>query len=93
MLSRNHFLRELIQGTVGAAARFLDDSEGAPDPADRRAEQAFAFTELSPALLAMEAERMGGAATTRCPELLRRQLYRQMKQQAPVSGPDTETNV
>lgn len=93
MLSRSHFLRELLQGTAGLASHTLEDSECAPEPIDRRAEQSFAFTELSPALLAMEAERMGQAAANRTPESLRRQLYRQMKEQAPVSGPDPETNV
>jgi hypothetical protein len=93
MPSRSQFLRELIQGTAGVAARFPDDSECAPDPADRMAEQAFAFTELSPALLAMEAERMGESAASRSPESLRWQLYQQMKKQAPLSGPDIETNV
>ena len=93
MLSRSHFLIELFQGTAGVATRFLNESECAPEPIDRRADEAFAFTELSPALLAMEAERMGEAAASRTPESLRRQLYRQMKEQAPISGPDPETNV
>lgn len=93
MLSRSHFLRELFQGTAGLATQILDESECEPEPIDRRAEESFAFTELSPALLAIEAERLGEAAANRTPESLRRQLYRQMKEQAPISGPDPETNV
>lgn len=93
MLAQSHFLRELFQGTGGLATHIPDESECEPEPIDRRAEEAFAFTELSPALLAMEAERMGEAAASRTPESLRRQLYRQMKEQAPMSGPDPETNI
>lgn len=72
---------------------------GAPEPAGRPAsgcrdgEPVVGFTELSPALLAMEAERLGLPAAIANPELLRRQLYLQLKQQAPVPGPAPATDV
>ncbi len=55
-------------------------------------EPVIGFTELSPALLAMEAERLGLPDAIRNPELLRRQIYLQMRQQAPVHGPAPATD-
>jgi hypothetical protein len=90
MLSRKQFFKELILRTAGAAARLCDNEGAAPDAGDRRVEPAFVFTELSPSLLAMEAERLGTPAGSRDAESLRQRLHMQMKQQVPAPGPVTE---
>ncbi len=92
MVSRLGFLKELLPNVAGAFVHLLDGMGRAPEPAEPGGEAAFLFTELSPALLAMEAERLGEAAACFSPESLRRQLYLQMKQQAPAPGPDTATD-
>jgi hypothetical protein len=88
MLTRKQFLRQLLPKTLGAAAR-LFNPEGYTVPDVRKGDQAFALTELCPSLLIMEAERLGKLSGDNPEESLREQLYIQMKQQAPSTGPET----
>ena len=86
MPSAFHILEAFLQGCA-------PDSAETTAPVNATGEPVIGFTELSPALLAMEAERLGLPAAIANPELLRRQLYLQMKQQAPVPDPASATDV
>jgi len=86
MLAALHVLEDFLLAAPPGPAK-------GPEPGGWNGEPVVGFTELSPALLAMEAERLGLPAAMANPELLRRQLYLQLKQQAPDPGPAPATDV
>ncbi len=88
MLSRKEFFKDLLIRGVRAAREIAAVGEH-PHPSDSSSEPGFdaAETELSPALLAIEAERRGLPAGKTDPGELRRAIYRELSRtHAPLAG-------
>ncbi len=87
MLSRKEFFKDLLLRGVRAAGDFSAEAETGPAGADRQvAEFDPSLTELSPALLAIEAECRGIGAAGERTEDVRRGLYAELAQNRPDPG-------
>jgi hypothetical protein len=89
MITRKQFFKEVLTGVGRAAAQIW---AGVQDGQSHEAQNDSidpAFTELSPSLLAMEAERLGGSAGKACDDALRRRIYAQMAGRARQPGSDS----
>jgi hypothetical protein len=87
MLSRKEFFKDLLLRGVRAFGDLAAEAEAAPPGVDRQAPDFDpAATELSPALLAIEAECRGINAAGDHAEKLRRALYAELAQNGPDSG-------
>lgn len=87
MLSRKEFFKDLLLRGVRAFGDFAAEAEAGPAGADRQASEFDpAMTELSPALLAIEAECRGIDAACDRTGKLRRALYAELAQNRPGSG-------
>lgn len=78
MITRRQFFRKECLEIGQAAARVLAAFQDGDSGEARRDHRCPAFTELSPALLAMEAERAGTAEEAADSDRLRRLLYKEL---------------
>ena len=89
MLSRKEFFKNLLGRAMRTISDLTDQGEGriasASDPGHGFDLPA---TEVSPALLAVEAECRGIDLQGTCAENLKREIYRELAQNRPDAGPN-----
>jgi hypothetical protein len=92
MMTRKQFFREALTQLGRTAAQVYTGLTGPLAPEIQHPQANLSLTELSPSLLAMEAERLTGKSGQACSDALRRRLYAQMADRARQPGPDNESN-
>jgi hypothetical protein len=91
MLSRKEFFKDLLIRAARAINHLAGEGEGrSPGSAGAGHEFDLPATELSPALLAVEAECRGIDLQVKCTENLKREIYRELAQYRPDAGSNAD---
>jgi hypothetical protein len=89
MLSRKEFLKDLLFRGIRTLNDLVETVDNAPaEPLAAMSGLILPATELSPSLLAIEAELRGVSLETGKAEELQQEIYRDLAQKPPSTGPE-----